>query len=633
MKRFAILLAVAAVCSAFVYSCKEEPQVPDEPQNQSADPSEGPSQEPSADVPVSADPSVEPTVLNILSEELLEFGPEGGEAAISFESNKEVSAEASAVWIEVGSVGEGQVQIRIQENESWGREGTVTLKAGFITRKVTVKQAKTDQYAKADAGLAEETFTEKSGDVVNPERGFYVPFELSADYNSISASRIKSLRAEGHTVMYVQYCLPRYMDKDIPAGHLENIQKDMDALREGGAKCVLRFCYKVNEKESNKPWDPEEKWVMRHIEQVKPILQKNEDVIMLFQAGYVGVWGEWYYTDHFGMNPSSFEAYAPRRRVLEAMLEALPASRQVAVRTPDFKMGMYGIGLKDTLNAATAHDGSILSRIGGYNDCFGAASDDLGTYGKGHSRSFWKGDTRYTFMGGETCGVSDYCKCPVTLKDMAAYHWTYLNIDYNKSVHKVWKNGGCWDEITRRLGYRIVMEKVLHTPTPVAGEPYRVVLYFRNDGFAAFQNPRDARLVFVASDGAETEFALGDCVAAAAGAPAAGAGVAAGAPAAGGGGAAGVAGAAGAPAAGGAVVAAGVPAAAVAAGVTTADPRTWHSGPHRLEAVFDLPAATGTLYLVLSDPLLRDRPEYSVALANTDVWDPATGRNKLLEIK
>ena len=325
---------------------------------------------------------------------------------------------------------------------------------------------------------------------------------------------------------------------------------------------------------------------MRHIEQVKPILQKNEDVIMLFQAGYVGVWGEWYYTSHFGMNPSSLEAYAPRRRVLEAMLEALPASRQVAVRTPDFKMGMYGIGLKDTLNAVTAHDGSILSRIGGYNDCFGAAADDLGTYGKGHSRTFWAGDTRYTFMGGETCGVSDYCKCPVTLKDMAAYQWTYLNRDYNKSVHKVWKNGGCWDEITRRLGYRIVMEKVLHTPDAVAGQPYRLVLYFRNDGFAAFQNPRDARLVFVASDGAETEFALGDCVAAAA-----------------------------------------------SSNVTTADPRTWHSGPHRLEAVFDLPAATGTLYLVLSDPLLRDRPEYSAALANTDVWDPATGRNKLLEIK
>ena len=615
MKRFAILLAVAAVCSAFVYSCKEEPQVPDESQNQSADPSEGPSQEPSADVPVSADPSVEPTLLNILSEELLEFGPEGGEAAISFESNKEVSAEASAVWMEVGSVGEGQVQIRIQENESWGREGTVTLKAGFITKKVTVKQAKTDQYAKADAGLDSESFTEIEGDVTNPERGWYVPFELSADYNSISASRVKSLRAEGHTVLYVQYCLPKYMSKDIPSGHLENIQKDMDALREGGAKCVLRFCYKVNEKESNKPWDPEEKWVMRHIEQVKPILQKNEDVIMVFQAGYVGVWGEWYYTDHFGMNPSTLEQYAPRRRVLEAMLDALPVSRQVAVRTPDFKMGMYGIGLKDTLSAATAHNGSTYSRISGYNDCFGASANDLGTYGKGHSRTFWKGDTRYTFMGGETCGVSDYCKCKVSLRDLQDYHWTYLNSDYNKSVYKVWKNEKCYDEVTRRLGYRLVMEKVLHTPTPVAGEPYRVVLYFRNDGFAAFQNPRDARLVFVASGGAETEFALADCVAAAADAAAGASAAAAGAGAV-------TAGAAGAPAL-----------AAVSPGVTTADPRTWHSGPHRLEAVFDLPAATGTLYLVLSDPLLRDRPEYSAALANTDVWDPATGRNKLLEIK
>ena len=42
---------------------------------------------------------------------------------------------------------------------------------------------------------------------------------------------------------------------------------------------------------------PEEKFT----KQLKPVLQKNEDVIFVLQAGFVGAWGEWYYTTHFGI--------------------------------------------------------------------------------------------------------------------------------------------------------------------------------------------------------------------------------------------------------------------------------------------------------------------------------------------
>lgn len=429
----------------------------------------------------------------------------------------------------------------------------------------------------ADAGLAQVLFTEANRDITNPERGFYYPYDLTGDYNTITASQVKSKRSQGHTVLFLQYVFKKYMSSDIPQNILDNIQKDMDGLREGGAKCVLRVCYKQNESESNKPWDPEEVWVMRHIEQLTPILQKNEDVIMVFQAGFVGVWGEWAYTDHFVMNPSTFEDHQPRRRVLEAMMAALPESRQVAVRTPDFKMKMYGISVKDTLTAQTGHSGSILSRIGGFNDCFMSSPNDWGTYTSSTSRKFWNGDTRYTFMGGETCAVQqhngvDVCNCTASLKNLEDYHWTYLNISYNTQVLNKWKSGGCYNEIKRRLGYRIVLEKLLHSPEAVAGQPYRVAMYLRNDGFSAFQNPREARLVFVGKSGTETVFPLGS------------------------------------------------------------DPRTWHPGSYRIETSITLPEAEGTLYLHLADPLLPDRPEFSAALANMNVWDSAKGYNKLLEL-
>ena len=182
-------------------------------------------------------------------------------------------------------------------------------------------------------------------------------------------------------------------------------------------------------------------------------------------------------------------------------------------------------------------------------------------------------------MGGETCAeyaddaqTISFCDCEPSILDMERYHWTYLNIDYNKNVLNRWKTQKCYSEVQQRLGYRLVLEKLKYTPNPAAGKEFKVVLEFRNDGFSAFQNPRNAKLVFLSNNTPYT-YDLGS------------------------------------------------------------DPRTWHPGTHRVETSFTLPSSTGTLYLVLSDPLLPNRAEFSAALANKDVWDSAKGWNKLLEIK
>ena len=86
-------------------------------------------------------------------------------------------------------------------------------------------------------------------------------------------------------------------------------------------------------------------------------------------------------------------------------------------------MKMYDLSVKDTITAATAHDGSAISRLGGHNDCFGADANDSGTFESDAARKLWKNDTKYTIMGGETCKVSEYCLCPATLQDLEDYHW------------------------------------------------------------------------------------------------------------------------------------------------------------------------------------------------------------------
>ena len=428
----------------------------------------------------------------------------------------------------------------------------------------------------ADEPMVTLSFVPADGAVVNPERGHYYPRNIFAKTSALKSSEVKAKRLEGITLWYLGFYLTTFMKGDISSSYLDKIQACLDAVREGGAKCVLRFAYSDGYTEGTpmNNEDPEVSVVMRHIDQIKPILQNNEDVIFVLQAGFVGTWGEWYYTGHFNYQPSSDADYQPRRNVADALLRALPASRQVALRTPQFKMRMYGLSVADTLTAATAHDGSPLSRLAGHNDCFGAAKDDYGTFDQEEDdRKFWKGDSRYTIMGGETCGLSDYCKCPASLRDVADYHWTYLNIDYNGEVLDRWKTSGCYNEIINRLGYRLVLKSLDRSEEFAAGKTCYIKLRLENTGFAAPMNPREAILVWKGSDGSQEETAL------------------------------------------------------------AADPRSWHPGLHEFTGAFTPSTARGTLYLKLSDPLLRDRPEYSIALANKNVFDSATGMNKLFEIK
>ena len=425
----------------------------------------------------------------------------------------------------------------------------------------------------ADLEGIKVSFTESTDLFPNPERGIFRSRNYYSNSEPINVSEVKAQRLSGHTLWYFGFYLTDFMDGDISQAFLNLFQANMDALREGGAKCILRFAYKDYHND-HELMDPEVAVVLHHVEQLKPLLQKNEDVIFVLQAGFVGAWGEWAYTSHFIQSPRKDSDFLPRRQLIDALLDALPASRQIQVRTPQFKMRMFGLSLKDTLTASTAHSGSALSRIAGHNDCFGASESDYGTFdNEKNDRDFWKADTRYTIMGGETCNVSDFCLCNITLGDLADYHWTHLNEDYHTGVINRWRAGNCYNQIVARLGYRLVMRDLFYSKDFAAGKPCTVTLRFYNTGFAAPMNPRNASLIWINPEGKETAFTL------------------------------------------------------------DSDPRTWHPGWHVVTASFTPSSAKGSLCLALQDPLLSGRPEYSIAFANEGVFDSSTGYNKLFEIK
>ena len=425
--------------------------------------------------------------------------------------------------------------------------------------------------------LVKVEYKESDEAFINPERGFYNYNSFSTqDNNILTAAQVKTNRSAGRSLMLNLYYLYDFRDKPISAEFLQRIETNMKALREGGGKCVLRFAYSDNEE--NQPWDAPLDLVLQHIEQLKPYLTDYADVIYTVEAGFVGVWGEWYYTDNFVMNPETPQDYAPRKNVLEALLNALPKERMVCVRTPSYKLNCFNLNYADTITLAKAYNESHLSRLGSHNDCFLASSNDVGTFNNSQERTFWESETKYTVMGGETCGLSSYSACENAILQMEKYHWSYLNSDYHPAVLSDWKMKGCLDEITKRMGYRFVLTQGEFSKNPQAGKTLNMKLKIKNTGFASPVNPRTVELVLVSKTDANEVYKM----------------------------------------------------------KLETDPRKWFAGKeHSLDITYTLPAQTKgkeyIIYLNLPDPssTLSERPEYSIRIANQEMWEASAGYNKI----
>ena len=413
----------------------------------------------------------------------------------------------------------------------------------------------------------------------NPERGFYGASEISNTSSGVISKVIADAhRKQGRTLYLLEFHLADFVSTPISEDYIQHIKNCFQSLRDNGAKCILRFCYSNGNSQKDKPWDATPDRVLSHVAQLKPLIQEFYDVIMVVQAGFVGSWGEWYYTDNF-------EDDASRKALVDALLDAVPGQRQIELRTPAFKMNLYGYSVADTITRATAHQATTLARLGGHNDCYLASANDTGTYKGDSERKYWAAESLYTIMGGETCGLSAYCHCQPepnykdahgVLQDMAIYHFTYLNQGYHTGVLSRWRSEGCFEEIQKRLGYRYVLEKAFFTKSPAAGSAMRVVMKIRNDGFAPVQNPRDAE--FVLTDGSGK---------------------------------------------------------VIKTWALNSDPRYWMpSQTTVIDQNIELPSSASgecNLYLNLPDPCenLHNNPLFSIRLANEDVWEEKTGMNKL----
>lgn len=418
----------------------------------------------------------------------------------------------------------------------------------------------------------------------NPERGFTdeINGKVSDSKNHLLVGNEDFFDDEGdretQRLVVVLYNLYNYKTKALSNKMLQGFDEDMQVLRDKGFKCILRFAYSESDKK-----DATKDQAVAHIAQLKPYLQKNADVIYVLEAGFVGEWGEWYYSANFGNETQQLNAN--RRAVLVSLLDACPSDRFLLVRYPLIKTQF--LGDEQPLNADSAFSGSDRARIGHHNDAFLNDYGNDGTYGRDGQgpdddpilRQYIAAETLYVPNGGET-NVEDNTLAQTVYtqaeEEMRTYHWSFCGAEYAEQVTGLWRSSGIFERLNLLMGYRFQLVSGTYPDAVPAGGEASVSLTVRNVGFAPLYNARTAYLV-LRSDTHTYRLAL------------------------------------------------------------QTDPRRWL--PDSAETVIqqtltlpsDIEQGTYHLYLHLPDAYasLANNARFAIRMANVNCWDEATGMNDL----
>ena len=336
----------------------------------------------------------------------------------------------------------------------------------------------------------------------NPERGFTE--ELNGKVSVSNPYRVKNHissnwgNSDKMTMPVVLYNFGNFKTQDLPDAILNGFDEDMQVLRDMGLKCVLRFAY--TERESDKE-DAKPAWAIRHMEQLKPHLAANADVIYVLEAGFVGVWGEWYYSNNYGNETQ--HVTANRRTIIENLFANVPTDRFILFRYPMIQQDY--LQDKNPLTATEAFSGTEKSRMGCHNDAFLHNWGNMGTYGSDDDdddpkqRQSVATQCLYTPNGGETNIDDDenlaermYSKAP---SEMSKYHWSFCGSTYAMPVIRRWRNSGIFDTLNVHMGYRYNLLDGRYTDEVAPGGKMNVTIRVRNDGYAPIYNERPVYLV------------------------------------------------------------------------------------------------------------------------------------------
>jgi hypothetical protein len=342
-------------------------------------------------------------------------------------------------------------------------------------------------------------YRESDRALTNPERGFYAP------RMSHRVGRLDGLRERGITLLLVEVDLKAFKELDLTPEKLDEVRAAFAGARRHGLKVIVRAAYGFTGRDYCA--DPKDMGrILGHIRQLGGVFREERDVLYGVQAGFLGPWGEWH-GSNWG-DPPSLEA---RRAVLFGLLDSVPEPISVQVRRPMFIRDIFADEPGGAeLTEATAYGKSRLSRVGWHDDALLSPPTDMGTYAQpGWDRerelNWCSNHGRFTPFGGETVPLSARTPFAQVAHELERLHASYLNSAYHRGTLEAWqgaeyRGGTGLEYVERRLGYRLVADRLRYTPAVDRGGTLGVELGLRNVGFAAPKLPREVAFVLSRAD-------------------------------------------------------------------------------------------------------------------------------------
>ncbi len=378
------------------------------------------------------------------------------------------------------------------------------------------------------AGLVKQSIdtTDAMATLDNFDRGFYTPQVLHLKPSGGKPiekpwSKLLHLRAEisefssnawlGIDTTGGKRDTTRGVSQDLTEDALNVLQQTFDNIRENGTHAIVRICYD--------PWyngrsnvTPDHKWVMRHVEQLAPVLSKNTDVIVALEMGMHGAYGE--------MHSDTNITYDRVAEATNLMLRSTPPELKILTRTGNYSAKVLGfdnwckdfyVGGEKFEEIAKAK-GDTMYRVGMFNDGYLGTQYDYGTWGADCNTSICREEgvawlEKYginTPYGGEALTTAENYQV-INTPEFLAYegfrtHTSYLNIQWNNNLIDSWKKTPFTQKdfdydparvdslsgfkyINDHLGYRFVLRESWLSDTVGADGDFKAKLRIQNVGF------------------------------------------------------------------------------------------------------------------------------------------------------
>lgn len=301
------------------------------------------------------------------------------------------------------------------------------------------------------------------GYLLSEDASFSLPQQPDATEDTKKAEELR------RGLSLIEINLKNYAECDLTASALSQVDSILSAWSKTGNQLILRFLYDWDGQ--NLQSEPKElSQILKHMEQVGPIINSYASSVYLIQGIFVGNWGEMNNTVHMGDGQM--------QTLIEKLADVTDPSIFLSVRTPaqlrSIVKNQIGNLIQNWIpvDKTLAFNGTLPSRLGLYNDGMLGSANDTGTYGDKkapeiktssndtnyNDMSLNSGDTNYSDAwiredelafqnelcqyvpnGGEVIIDNEYNDFDHAIRDLAMMHVSYLNSAYDATVLDKWK--------------------------------------------------------------------------------------------------------------------------------------------------------------------------------------------------